>query len=107
MLNRHEEDLWNITPEEREELWMIGGKLEKVILNLFHPDHFNYTRLGHQIRHLNLHVIPRYQDPRTFMGEEFLDDRWGQSFATAAERSLPDEIVRAMIGSIKEELEKE
>jgi diadenosine tetraphosphate (Ap4A) HIT family hydrolase len=107
MLNRHEENLWSLSSEEHEELWEIGGRLEKVLRELFHPDYFNYLKIGHHIRHLHLHVVPRYQEARTFMGEEFLDERWGQTPASVSEKSLPDEIIEGLIDSIREGLENE
>jgi diadenosine tetraphosphate (Ap4A) HIT family hydrolase len=39
----------------------------------FKADHFNYTFLQNQDRHVHLHIIPRYAKPREVGGLRFED----------------------------------
>ncbi|MDP2641460.1 MAG: HIT family protein [Candidatus Yanofskybacteria bacterium] len=66
MLNRHAEDLLEMTQEERGELFQILRMLTDALTKLFSPNKFNYASLGNEMPHLHLHVIPRYASPRQF-----------------------------------------
>lgn len=43
------------------------------LLQEFEPDHFNYSFLQNQDRHIHLHIIPRYAGIRVFSGMKFTD----------------------------------
>lgn len=72
-------DLFDITKEERDELWEIANNLKKVLIKLFKPDHFNHTALGNTTPHLHIHIIPRYKDKRVFENFEFVDEKFGKN----------------------------
>lgn len=73
-LNRHEEDICNLRPEEIAELWEVIRKVKTTLLACFQPDHFNYAFLMNRDAHVHLHVIPRYRRNRLFAEVEFQDN---------------------------------
>lgn len=81
ILNDHKEDFFDISLEEREELFKITKDLQDSLKLAFHADMLNYATLGNIVPHVHLHVIPRYKDIVIFEGIEFTDERWGQNYA--------------------------
>lgn len=80
-LNRHAEDLFDLDREERQELFeKIMPDLRKAIDESFRPEMYNYASLGNEVRHLHLHLIPRYKEERNFEGHEFRDERFGSHY---------------------------
>lgn len=73
-------DFFDMTNEEKEELFEIGKKLKKALADLFQPDLFNYASLGNVFVHLHLHVIPRYKAGRKFKNIIFIDENWGKNY---------------------------
>lgn len=92
-LNRHIVDLFELQEEERRALFeMVVPDLRAALTAVFDPDLFNYAALGNQVRHLHLHVIPRYASPREFAGERFEDERWGRNYKPYPKPfDIPDE----------------
>ena len=71
VLDRHEEDVCNLSPEERDDLWLCLRAVQSAIAACFRPEHFNYMFLMNQDAHTHLHVVPRYRTPRAFAGVAF------------------------------------
>jgi diadenosine tetraphosphate (Ap4A) HIT family hydrolase len=102
ILNRHVEDLFDITQEEREELFLITRKLRDVLKELFTVTKFNYSSLGNKVSHLHLQVIPRYDHSVTFEGIEFVDKRWGHNYKPYdKEFSAPEDIMEKIVREIR------
>lgn len=80
VLNRHEEDLMDITKAEREELFDISRRLRNVLRDLFQPDQFNYASFGNETNHVHLQVIPRYSREVVFKKIVFKDLNWGKNY---------------------------
>lgn len=80
ILKRHTEDLFDITKDEAEELFNISKSTRDSLVEIFKPDLFNYGSLGNFIKHVHLHIIPRYSKPRLFNGMEFVDAKWGDFY---------------------------
>jgi diadenosine tetraphosphate (Ap4A) HIT family hydrolase len=76
-LRRHEEDFLALRPEEREELWTVARLVRETLERRFQPDHFNYQVLGNEVRHVHLHLTPRYKTRREHEGQTFHDEHWG------------------------------
>ena len=66
-------------PNEKDELFTIGSILNNALLKGFNPNILNYSSLGNDMRHLHLHIIPRYKNPVTFADTIFTDERWGHN----------------------------
>ncbi len=68
-----------LTSEAMGELPAILHRIEQALAQhpLLHPDWFNYLQLGNAVRHLHIHGIPRYKEPRTFMGNTWVDTTYG------------------------------
>jgi diadenosine tetraphosphate (Ap4A) HIT family hydrolase len=80
VLRRHETDVAALAAEEQAELWALLGQAKTALAGAFAPDHFNYAFLMNQDRHVHLHVIPRYVEPRAFAGRVFEDGRIGEHY---------------------------
>jgi len=74
-------DFIDTTSEEREEFFTIAEDVNKGLKKLFEPDLMNYAALGNNLRHLHVHIIPRYEKERIFNGITFEDKRWGKNYA--------------------------
>ena len=72
-LNRHDEDICDLSEEEVRDLWGLIRWLKSALTSCFQPNHFNYSFLMNQDRHVHLHVIPRYRETRAFAGVQFED----------------------------------
>ena len=98
-------DLFNITEEEKEELWEVVNSLKKVLTALFKPDHFNYTILANTNPHLHIHLIPRYRNKRIFEKFEFIDEKFGKNpYPYNKNFELPEKIFNKIKDTIKDTL---
>ena len=101
MLKRHEEDVFKLSPEERQELWDLARRTSDMLTGLYHPDMFNYAILGNTVRHLHLHVYPRYKDKRVIHGQPFEDERFGQNFGAYEKKEIDKELSCKMVGDMR------
>ena len=106
ILSRHETDAANLTAPEREELWEIVNRARGALLRLFQPDHFNYAFLGNVVRHVHLHLMPRYESPRKFKGQTFRDEHWGWFAIPGTEEARPA-VLEALAEALQRELARE
>ena len=66
----------DLSKEELMEFPNVVGRLERALTKAFNFDKVNYLCLMMVDRHYHFHVIPRYERPRQWMGEEWLDTAW-------------------------------
>lgn len=66
-----------MTTEEVMEFPSVVGRLETALGNAFNYDKINYLCLMMADRHYHFHVIPRYEEPRQFLGVEWVDASQG------------------------------
>jgi diadenosine tetraphosphate (Ap4A) HIT family hydrolase len=62
-----------MTHEELLEFPAVVGRMEKALAQAFQYDKINYLCLMMTDRHYHFHVIPRYEQPRQFLGVEWTD----------------------------------
>lgn len=96
------QDLTDATYEEREELFQILTTLKKATEDCFNPDWLNYAFLGNETAHLHGHFIPRYAEPREFIGVTFTDKLYGHNYKTDHSFVTPENVRDA----VKEVLQK-
>ncbi len=107
-LNRHAEDFFDINEDEQKELFKIVRDLRSAIRGAFGAEMFNYATLGNIVRHVHLHVIPRYSNDVSFGGIIFKDERWGKNYAPYDKNfDVPKEIKEKICEEIKLRLSAE
>lgn len=80
VLKRHATDVTGLKDDEQVEFWNVLRLTKEALDAAFQPDHVNYAFLMNQDRHLHLHLIPRYAQPREFAGLVFQDGRLGEHY---------------------------
>lgn len=97
-------DLADATQEEQKELFLVLRDLRAAAAKVFQPDWFNYSFLGNETRHLHGHFIPRYANPKTFMGIMFEDRRYGRNYKTDPNFVTPEAVLNATREKLAEAL---
>lgn len=100
------EDFLSISPEARDEFFLLGAEVKAVIKKLFQYDRMNYAALSNTSQKIHVHFVPRYKEARVFSGHRFTDSRWGKNYAPydkryAIEQSLLFQIRDAMIDEFR------
>ena len=105
--NRYIEDPIDLTREEQEELWFdILPKFRKAINTAFKPDALNYGYHGLSIKHLHMHVIPRYnKNPvREFAGETFTDQLPDKNYNKSQKKAYDVSVMKAIAEKLRQEI---
>lgn len=97
-------DLADATPEEQAELFVVLHDLREAEKKVFQPDWFNYSFLGNETRHLHGHFIPRYVEPKNFMGIIFKDKLYGHNYKTDHDFKTSPELLSAVRANLKSAL---
>jgi len=74
---RHARGLGDLQAAEAADLAAAAAALEDRLGAAFQHDKINYLALMMLDPHLHFHVLPRYAQPRTVAGYEFVDSAWG------------------------------
>ncbi|NQU99010.1 HIT family protein [Candidatus Woesearchaeota archaeon] len=77
-LNRHIENLSDLEKQEQEEYFVAVNELEYALRESFQPDMINHMMLANKVRHLHYHNVPRYETPREFAGQTWVDETYGK-----------------------------
>ncbi len=99
-LNRHDEDICNLRPDEIGELWEVIRKVKTALLSCFQPDHFNYAFLMNKDAHVHLHVIPRYRRTHIFSEIEFQDND------EVTKLELPEHVQKQIVAVLRSEFQE-
>ena len=103
VVRRHIEAVPALRPAEWADLHAEIARATDALTRAFRPDHFNYAFLQNQDRHVHLHVIPRYSDPRTFGNLTFTDPDYPSHYAVPAPvNHLPDAVFRALADALRQ-----
>lgn len=103
VLKRHAEDFFDITEDEAKELFDISKNTRNALVKIFKPDLFNYGSLGNFVKHVHLHMIPRYSKSKTFEGMEFADEKWGDFYYPYDKNfKTPDKILISIVDQLRE-----
>ncbi|HEV8573137.1 MAG TPA: HIT domain-containing protein [Dehalococcoidia bacterium] len=102
-LRRHEEDFLALNGDEREEMWEAALAVRDALARCFAPDHFNYQVLGNSVRHIHMHLTPRYTAPREFAGMTFTDEHWG-TWPFPVDHGVPSGFLKTLAEAIQREM---
>jgi diadenosine tetraphosphate (Ap4A) HIT family hydrolase len=106
VVNRPVEQVILLQDEEWIDLHRQVRRLTAALIDVFHPEHFNYAFLQNVDRQVHLHVIPRYASSRNFAGEVFDDPDYPGHYAVpAASRALMMEHLVALAETIRRALQ--
>ena len=75
-LNRYALKLSDVTGEEMKDLADLVRVLEATIQAAFGYNIMNYLMLMMVDHHVHYHVIPRYEETRSFADKEWVDNGW-------------------------------
>ncbi|MEA3378568.1 MAG: HIT family protein [Nanoarchaeota archaeon] len=79
VLNQHKIRFSSLDIEELKEMKEIMLIYENVIDENFHPNLYNYLQCGNAVNHLHIHIIPRYNTDKRFMGQNYTDKNFGNT----------------------------
>ena len=96
---RHMERFSEITPEEMKEFAEVVHDIENSLKKSFSYDKINYMMLMMKDKHTHFHIIPRYQNPRTFAGIE-----WKDTFDPNPLTQRYPEVSREILQLVKKEI---
>ena len=85
-------------------LWDWVGEIKAVLAALFAPDQYNYLFHMNVALHVHLHIYPRYQKPREFVGQRFTDIHFGSHYDPYEDRELDDATYEAIFAALQREL---
>jgi len=97
-------DLSEATQDEQAELFVVLNDLKDALAKTFKHDWLNYAFLGNETQHLHGHIIPRYAQPREFMGKIFEDKLWGHNYKTDPTFQISDEVLEGIKVKIKDRI---
>lgn len=107
-LKEHKGSLSDLSDAEWLDFSNVIKELESAITKAFKPELFNWTCLMNNafrsqpaIPHVHWSVVPRYNEPVTFMGVKFTDPQFGYHYDTQHTVNLSKEMMQALTGEIK------
>jgi diadenosine tetraphosphate (Ap4A) HIT family hydrolase len=68
ILKRHEREMTDLDPAERDSLMAVVFAVEAAVRETMRPDKMNMASLGNMTPHVHWHVVPRFVDDRHFPG---------------------------------------
>ncbi len=66
ILNDHFKEMTDLTQEDQTRLMRVVFAVEKAIRHAINPYKINLASLGNKTAHIHWHVIPRFEDDKTF-----------------------------------------
>lgn len=103
----HIVDVTDLNEDARSELFdVVISDAQKMLDGLFDPDLYNYTSLGNDCRHLHIHIIPRYKEPKQFNDKTFVDEYWNHTYSQDYSRVKLDQDERKkLINALQDNLD--
>ncbi len=92
----HRSDLTELSPEELTEFMQEVMQVANALHRLYHPDKLNYGSYADVVKHLHIHIVPKY------IGAP----GWGGTFSDDNPKFLSDAEYQEIISAIKKELGK-
>ena len=92
----HYTDITEMTPEVLHEFWDKVVTVANAVHRAFNPDKINYASYADTVKHLHIHIVPKY------IG----GPNWNGPFSDADPKFLSDEEYAKIIETFKKELGK-
>lgn len=96
------DDMLTLMLAEQEDFFMAARKVKNALKLLFKPLRLNYANLQNTWTQLHVHIIPRYDSPRTFAGHTFTDPNPQHLYDTKHKTALSEKA----LFQIRDELKK-
>lgn len=94
-LNRHDTELFNLSPEERNAYIADVSRAAKAIFKAFNVSKMNYGTYGDTMPHVHMHLVPKYEG----------GENWGSTFEMNPKKTyLSEEEYQEVINKIKANL---
>jgi diadenosine tetraphosphate (Ap4A) HIT family hydrolase len=103
LLNRRCQSVTELTVAEWTDLHAQLRRLRVALDILFEPDQYNYAFLMNRDRQVHLHIVPRYETVRQWLGQQFEDPHWGDVFG-AEQRVLESKALERLRDEIRARL---
>jgi diadenosine tetraphosphate (Ap4A) HIT family hydrolase len=101
VLRRHLVGVADLSAGEWADLHVQLADVTRKLDAAFAPDHYNYVFLQNADRHVHLHVIPRYAEPREFKEERFEDPDWPDHYLPGRERRVPPSVIDSLVAKLR------
>jgi diadenosine tetraphosphate (Ap4A) HIT family hydrolase len=92
ILNRHVEEMTDLSASERLQIMTMVFAVESTIRLVVQPDKINLASLGNVVPHLHWHIIPRFENDR-----HFPNSIWGEVKRSCMKRSVNLDQLRELI----------
>lgn len=95
VFKEHKSEITDLTEEEAAAFINDARKVAKAIQKAFNPNKINYGAFADTMKHLHLHIVPKYEDGPS----------WGKTFEMNPQKVyLSNEEYSTIISKIKENL---
>lgn len=98
-------DLNSLSMDEWIEFKQVSADVDVLFTNTFKPDLLNHAFLGNEMQHCHCHVVPRYKEPREFLGITFKDENFGKNYSRENARDF--RISGTVLEKIAEKMQEE
>lgn len=102
VLRSHVENVSEVALDEWIDLRDQLDLATQALYGQFAPDHFNYSFLQNQDRHVHMHIIPRYEKDREFAAVYFSDPDYPNHYSvTMPKKQLPNMVFEQLADSMR------
>lgn len=102
---QHHERFSNLSAEEMQEFNAVVKDIERALHASFSYDKINYLMLMMKDKHTHFHILPRYQEPRTFASVEWNDDFFPDPLVQQRE-PVPQDILEQVRDELRKKVKK-
>ena len=79
----------------------VSEEWETIVSKIFAPDKYNYIAAMMKDPFVHFHAIPRYRNPRTFMGVVFNDNSWPGMISFSQKKQTSNDLLLGVRDAFK------